>query len=276
MKTTVSCNLFAYISSLSGGTVLSASSGDISFIQNEFIRITSQSSPGCFFVQDCTKFTLENNYFEYCSGNGDNAAYGNVLNSLRTPYTINYFSAFQCSPSTTQSADSLIHSDFCDSYIKIYNSTYCYGHDGSSSVSIWNTNQPNSIYYLNAIDNINHNTFEIWKNTHLVTVYHSNFINATKNSAAFIHTNCPVKFINCLFEQTGSKSFASDITQLTFEKCFCDISIPGQAFTITSSTYINFDANIDLNCYLNSLQNILDSSQSFFQVLITYISIFLI
>ena len=194
MLTSISCNIFYNLCSQNGGNVLSTCKGNIYLFQNEFIKVRSEKSPGCLFVQNCENLLLENNYFSECFGEGGDTKFGNVLNVLSTLYEINHFSAFLCSPSTTQSCDSLIHSEQTNFIIKFYNSSNCYGYSGSSSVCIWHSPGANN------------------------------------------------KF----------------------------------AFTITSSTLIEFDVKIYLKCDINSNQNQIISTQSLSRILIIHVSLFLL
>ena len=241
-STIISFSLFVDISSQNGGTILNSIQGTVSLIHNEFIRVTSNKSPGCFYIESCSKLLMDSNYFVACSGSGGNNYYGNILNCLSSKYICNYFSAYLCAPSTTPSADSLIRASDCNTDILYYNSSFCYGIDGSSSVSIVKITKNNNIKYMNAIHNINYDILELWGEKSPSFVYQSNFINGTKNTMYFLHIGIDTAFYDCVFAQSGEKPFCSNINKCSFNNCTCDKYISDITFNIVlEPTTVKFE-----------------------------------
>jgi hypothetical protein len=259
-KNEVSCSIFESISGSNGGTILSIANSKLHFFKCKFYNITSSSFPGCFNVTKST-FSLKLCSFSGCHAAGSNRCFGKIANILDSTVAISHFSAYLCGPLLSDVGDSIIVFTNCKVETNYYNATNCYGSDGGA-ISFYSNPCENSLYYLNIVDCIDHNSFETTGSSYSTVVYQSNFLNSSKNSACVICANgAPCKFVSCVFTKKHSL-FISGNSAVTFVDCITDTSDSGFTYEKNPSTVL-FEVFVPCDCRIitpNTNYNILNTN----------------
>ena len=234
MSSKVRCSLFQKLKSNSGGTVSNVNSSDIAFLNCRFIGVTSSTVPGCFRINSgslCIKCC----YFRECSATGGDGCHGRISLVTYSTLSIVHFSAIMCGTVANNVGDSVnaIHSNY-KVLIENYNTSYCYGTDGSSFISLLSNEQISPLKNINNADNIDWNTCEFYHNKQESTVENSNFINSSKNTNYFLQINEKATFNNCCFFKTFSV-FCLNANYLTFNNCISDKEQSGLTFITIKS-----------------------------------------
>ena len=247
METTslISYNIFINLSSNASGTILNINKGQAIFSHNTVEYVVSSSHPGCLLVKDEVSFSLIQNYFKSCKGEGENNQYSHVLYCTSEKINIEQFSAFLCTPYASQQTDSLIRLENTDVTLNYYNSSNCYGKMGASGFSLGVIKRNVVFTYVNVIDSCDHNSIEFHSTQNIVTLQNSNILNATKNTNIVINNNCDVYFINCVFGDCNK--FANNPAKLHFEDCVIYKETQGISISnINKQTSIDFQLKLDL------------------------------
>ena len=228
MTATLKCDIFENIASSNKGSILNVNKIDVKIFLCKFNKITSASFPGSFYASYCN-FTIDKSIFVTCYASGSDAHYGRISYVVYSKVNVSQFSAVECGPSVVGDGDSLNAFHNSDDNIDEYNSSKCYGVDGSSSFSIFY--QTNAVYikYLNIVDGIDWNSFEVYHGSSNTYIYDSNFINSTKNSVTCLHTSFNCYFKSCCFFLVHT-SFCSKAATLFLEECTTDAEKGGFTF----------------------------------------------
>ena len=234
MRSQVRCSLFQKLTSKSGGTVSNVDSSDIAFLNCRFINVTSSAAPGCFRINNGS-ICIKRCYFRECSATGGNACYGRISHVTYSTLSIVHFSAIRCGTVASNVGDSVnVIYNNNNVIIENYNTSYCYGTDGSSFISLKYNVQISSLKNINNADNIDWNTCEFYYNEQESTVEKGNFINSSKNTHYCLQIDEKATFNNCCFFNTFS-TFCLNANYLTFNNCISDKEQSGLTFiTITS------------------------------------------
>ena len=193
------------------------------------------------------KLQLNNCQFAFCQASGLNRNYGRILYALSSSSEVQEISAFQCASSNTSVGDSVFH--FAESQIemKLFNSSYCYGSDGSASFS---AGAPKSlvISFIIASDSCDHNSFEIFESTIHSTVSYLNLINTSMNFVSVLNIDpsdsATLKY--CFFSEMKSKFNTFDCN-IVMMYCKADEPINGYDVDIASSPGVTFVVAVQLN-----------------------------
>ena len=230
------CSIFKNISSQTAGAILNVDNVDIKLVSSCFYRINSNAFPGCFLVKN-SKFTLISCYFDYCYTKGSNEAFGKISYVRDSTANIKYFSALACGPSVSSIGDSLNIIYNSKSDINSYNTSYCYGEEGSASISIWCPKVEPIVKYINCVDCIDWCSYEYFRFSLDESVLYSNFINSTNNSHYCINLkygNNTSTFKNCAFFSVCN-NFCSAPNYLKLIDCVSDKNQGYFTFNTTTS-----------------------------------------
>ena len=249
-KNYISCSLFEKLSSSEKGTILSIDQGDAKITNCRFNNVKSSSSPGCFYITK-SSFELKKCTFSLCFANGANNNFGKIAYTLESKVNVNHFSAVRCSPSASSNGDSLNAFHSSTVLIRDYNSSYCYGVDGSSAVSICKTTTESIVKFLNGIDGIDWSIYEIFNNDVKTYTEFSNFINSSKNSHYCIDTNYAnedCEFTNCSFFDSCSV-FCSNPSKMKIINCISDKEQSSFAFITITKQSLEVLIKAPILCY---------------------------
>ena len=235
MTATLKCDIFENIASSNKGSILNVNKIDVKIFLCKFNKITSSTTPGSFYASYCN-FTIDKSIFVTCYASGSNRYYGRISYILYSNVSVSKFSAVECAPSVASNGDSVNVFYYSDVIIDEYNTSKCYGADGSSSVSILYQTKEAMIKNLNNVDGIDWNSFEITDGSLDSYIDDSNFINSTKNSVTCLYTSFNCYFKSCCFFLVHSK-FCYNSNTIFLEECTTDAEKSGFTFkTIVSQT----------------------------------------
>ena len=278
-KNIIFCSNFQKINSNSKGVIISSNQGEIDVEYSKFIEITSSSFPGVLYSNNCDKITLKKSTYSLCYATGNNLNYGRILYAYTTKIIANNIAAEYCSPKTSNVGDSTIATSFCTiDQFSFVNFSFCYGSDGSSSVSLNNNKEDSVLSYLNIMNGIDHNSFESLNSDEScqIILEFSNIINSTYNFDASLncnHNNLLVK--SCIFQQISQKKFNSAPNKIQLFETICDQQVEGYSFKqIIQQTSLTFKVQIYSTCSLNTLNenkenSILLHSISLFSIIVS-------
>jgi hypothetical protein len=235
------CVTFKNIAVTYGAAIANISNGGITLLNCKFEEISSNSFPGSFRVTD-SYFTVNNCYFSDCSASGANECYGRIAYVTNSNVSVEHFSAIRCSTRAYSAGDSVNAFHSSDISISDYNTSLCYGTDGSSTVSIYSPFKVFTIKNINSADCIDWNVYEYYFSAYESFIEYSNYINSTKNSNYFLQINCKTTFRSCSFFNTHSV-FCIRKDVLTFINCYSDNT---QSGCIITSCNPNFTVLIKL------------------------------
>lgn len=198
MAATLKCDIFENIASSNKGSILNVNKIDVRIIFCKFTNISSTTYPGSFYASYCN-FTINNSIFVMCYAAGANQCYGRISHVENSKVTLKQFSAIECGPSVVGDGDSVNALHTSDVIIDEYNTSKCFGVDGSSSVSVLRKTSEFLVKRLNNVDGIDWCSFEIDYGSLNSYIYDSNFINSTKNSVTCLNTYANCYFKSCYF-----------------------------------------------------------------------------
>ena len=243
------CSYFQSISSPTSGAILNVNNVDIKITNSRFFKINSNIYPGCFLVKN-SKFTLSLCYFDYCYTKGRDMSLGKISYFQYSTVKFDQFSCIRCGPTKTAIGDSINVFEYSKSNINSYNTSYCYGIDGSSSISIYSPSD-STVKNMNCVDCIDWCSYETFYNEEIVEVIDSNIINSTKNSDYCVNFNSGNKnhiFTRCAFFKICS-SFCSSSSALSLVDCISDVNKNGYSFiTITKISSFKLILKVPHNC----------------------------
>ena len=246
----ISCSYFQHISSSNKGTIINCRERTVIIEHSDFHTISSSSNPGCFYLENA-KLELNNCQFAFCQASGLNMKYGRVLGTFQSPSKVQKISAFQCSPSRSNVGDSVFHFDQSEVDIQMLNSSYCYGSDGSASISLLSLPKNAVISFIIASCSCDHNSFEILESNVKSTVSYMNLINTSNNDRSVLNVGVSntVTLRYCFFSEMKSL-FNNFKTNIYIEFCKADEPIDGYSMTITNSLKLTFIVDVNWKCPL--------------------------
>lgn len=261
------------ISPATVGGIINANKGEVIFKYNEVSNVTSSTTAACFFIKE-SKLNIENSCFTRCAGNGANEAFGNIADIQSTTAKINSISAFQCSFSTTQNADSAFRFLSCSALINHYNSSYCYGKNGAVTIRTDSNTSIFDVRYMTCIAGIDCFLIECWN---IVSFEKSSFINSTRIIEYSISAVQGSIFDTCYFFQMPATVSKRIRYKVSLINCCSDDAISGYTLTVYSNTNDAVALNIKkpickgaLNCTCKRYTR--KQSISIYFVIITLIS----
>ena len=234
-KYVISCSLFENISTNFKGSIISVIESEISISQVIFNDITSSTFPGVIFA-DFSNLSLFKTSFYLCFASGKNEKYGRTIYSTNSDIFISHFTACQCSPKVENVGDSTAFFNKCGNIsCNNFNSSFCYGSDGSSGIGIWGNSKELSLLYLSITDSKDLFCFEATDGEE-IHIINSNFINSTENDAV-VNAITSITFVSCVFQLMPEKFQHHSGTHSNFLSCVSDEEIEGISFsTIVKST----------------------------------------
>jgi hypothetical protein len=230
----IKCSLFEKMSSDNAGTILNIYKVNMTIVNCRFNQIQSSKYPGCFYVCN-SLFILELSSFNTCYASGADANYGRITLSQYSNITVREFSAIKCGPSKSALGDSVNAFHHSNVSVDSYNTSVCYGIDGSATVSILYVVEEFTAKRINCVDCIDWNSFEYVRNTKKSYTLSSNFINSTMNSNFVIdlyYTSAYCLFRNCIF-LNNHITFVQNPDFLVIVDCYSDTEI-GYSISVKS------------------------------------------
>ena len=249
------CSIFSDLTSNQAGTVINCKNHQVLISNCQVNHVSSSSYPGVIRIESSLSFSICHTSFSYCNGIGKNGQGGNVAFIFHSPSIIASISSNVCSPQKTTTADSLMRVQESSTKAKFFNSSYCYGSDGSSSLYYKHETISFDIEYLNVIHCSDTSSLECEiTNKNKMTCSFSNFINASHNIYVLdIRTNAI--FTTCVFMEFGDVRFSHNPDLMEFEDCISDQEVESVKFSsITSSFSLNFQVKIKNECKIHTLK----------------------
>lgn len=220
----LSCISFSDIHTEKQGSIFSISSSFVEISQCSFVRVSSLSNPGCFYLYKST-VNVKQCTFEECRGIGyENEGFGNAYYCENCHNTHSYVSTTRCSNETSYTADSTIvflNSDKIS--VSNFNASYNLGINGSSSFGIWYTDfLQDSVRFGTVVGPNNLDAIEIlWLNSAYLKDF--NFINTTECQSCVHNQECrELTCENCVFINPCS-AILRTTTGVTLTSCFANV-----------------------------------------------------
>ena len=210
------------------GGIINVDNGEVIFKNNEVLNIISSTSAPCFFITN-SKLNISNSCFTRCAARGGNGAFGNIGDIQSRGIRFDRISAFQCSFSTSQTGDSVFSFSSCSDFVKNYNSSYCYGLDGSCTFRSSSNTISFDVSFMTCSSGIDCTFVE---NYHFIPFKKCAFINSTKVTSYMICSLGVSLFDSCCFFMMANTKFCYSVSLVN---CYSDEAISGYSLTVCSN-----------------------------------------
>ena len=211
------------------GGIINIDKGEILFNNNIVSNVISSTYAACFYATN-SNICIKDSCFTYCAGSGGNEKPGNIGYIQKSNVKILRISAYLCSFSTSQSADSVFRFVSCSTSMIDYNSSFCYGVSGAAGFTSVANITAYTIKFMICLSGVDWSFVEC---NHIATYEKCSFINSSKMTGYMVaSTEGSVFDTCCFFPMNGISNFRGTIT---LKNCWSDVSIKGYYLTVYST-----------------------------------------